>query len=168
MTELEQVPEPSDTGVKGVQTLDQSTQSISESPPLSELPLARRIEGLASTHARSMGGEVSAALIAGAMNQIAQDHGEIKNELSSCRGLIDTMRSQLSDCRERKAVIEERLRNERNNKHLRNLAITIGTALIGVAIELYSNDFIKESVIVFALGAILLVLGWLTGFGSDN
>ena len=57
-----------------------SDLDVQQYKPLEDLHISKTIEGLATTHARSMGGEVTSALIAGATSQIAGDYQELKQE----------------------------------------------------------------------------------------
>lgn len=162
MTKPEQIPEPVTTGIEGEQKpAVAGVQTIVKSP----FPLVKCIEGLASTHSKGLGGEIPAAFIAGATAQIAYDLDETKGDLVRTRERLDTMQTQFAECRERKAVLEERLRSERSIRLFRDIGIAIGTALIGFAVDFYSSQF-KVSIVFFALGTLLLVSCWVMGLWS--
>jgi hypothetical protein len=78
-------------------------------------------------------------------------------------GRIDELRSDLQTTTSRNAVLEERLNSEGRNKHLRNLALTSGTSLIGAGFAIDNPEIQKYSMGMIAFGLALIALGWFTG-----
>ena len=136
MTEEQTLPIPDKSGSSGKQLAADNKAKLPEASPLEGLHMAKTISGLASTHSRSLGGEVTSALIAGATTQLACDYQELKGKYSGLSNKYDTQRDELEKARTQKAVLAERIRSEGKNKHLRNLSITIGTSLVGTGIFL--------------------------------
>lgn len=136
MTDTNTIPMPDQSGSSGSQLPADNSQVFVEARPFNGLHIASAIEGLAATNTKAFGGDVASVVIAAATRQIAQASN---------------------------AVLTERIRSEGKNKHLRNLSITVGTALIGVGITLIrtGNDTYSIGAIVF--GALLLLLGWFSG-----
>ena len=163
MTEDQILPIPDKSGSSGNQTAADSTSDFQETNPLEGLHMVKAISGLASTHSRSLGGEVTSALIAGATTQLAFDYKELKGRHSNLSDKFDCQRDELEKTRTQKAILAERIRSEGQNKHLRNLSIAIGTSLIGTGIYLSRSGLDKYSFGAYGFGAILLILGWLSG-----
>lgn len=163
------IPKPVETGSDGTQQAYVTRIGpVEAESPFNGLPIARVVEGLAMTRARSMGGEVAAGLIAGSMTQLSYSYQETKNDLHSANDKLDKLREELSTCKTRAAVLEERVRAHSNTRHLKNISIATGTALIGIGIELYRNNFDKFSLIVGGLGVLLLFLGWFSREGGTE
>jgi len=164
---VKEIPKPTETGSAGTQQAGSGALvTAAEESPLSGLPITQRVEGLAASHPRSMGGEVAANLIAGSFSQLSHDLETTRNELSAVRGELKQALNDLSDTKTRAAVLEERATAADRERHLKNLSITAGTILIGIGIELYRNNFDKSGVIVGVLGMLLVVLGWITQKGG--
>jgi hypothetical protein len=164
MTENQIIPIPDKSGGSGKQVADSSTSDFHLANPLEGLPMAKAINGLASTHSRSLGGEVTSALIAGATTQLAWDYQDLKGRHNELSDRFDSQRDELENTRIQEAILKERIRSEGRNKHLRNLSITIGTSLIGMGIILCRGglDWYSYSA-AYGFGLVLLILGWLSG-----
>jgi hypothetical protein len=162
-----EIPKPTETGSAGTQQAGTGALvTIAEESPLSGLPITQRVEGLAATHPRSMGGEVAANLIAGSFSQLSHDLQTTRDELNNTRGELKQALNDLSNTRTRAAVLEERASTAERDRHLKNLSITAGTVLIGIGIELYRNDFNKFGIIIGGLGLLFVFLGWFTPKGE--
>lgn len=163
MTEKQLIPIPDTSGGSGKQVAGDSTADFQEVGPLEGLPMVKTISGLASTHSRSLGGEVTSALIAGATTQLACDYRELKDKHSDLSDRFESQRDDLEKTRTKKAILAERIRSEGRNKHLRNLSITIGTSLIGTGIFLSRSGLDSYSYCAYGFGAVLLIVGWISG-----
>lgn len=163
MVENQRIPIPDKSGGSGKQKAGDLRSDFQEANPLEGLHMARTISGLASTHSRSLGGEVTSALIAGATTQLACDYRELKERHVDLSDKFDSQRDELEKTRTQKAVLVERISSAGRNKHLRNLSITIGTSLIGTGIVLMRSGLDKYSYGAYGFGAVLLLLGWFSG-----
>jgi hypothetical protein len=132
------------------------------SSPLVGLPIVEAIEGLAATRSRSMGGEVAATLFAGCFSQVSQDLATARESLREKESEFQHVLQGLSDEKTKAAVLQERLDAMARSQHIKQVCILVGTATIGVAIDLYKNSQGLErlSYLVGALGVILLSVGY--------
>jgi hypothetical protein len=160
---MSEIPIPQDTGSTGSQEASVSElASIEKESPLSGLPITQKIEGLAATHSRSMGGELAANLLAGSFTQLSHDLQASRQELTNTRDQLRQATSDLSSARTRCAVLEALAKSDAKNRHLKNFCIFTGTVLLGIGIELSRNSFETSSYITGGLGALLLLFGWFT------
>ena len=162
MTDNQNIPIPDKSGISGNQEAAYSNQFLQETKPLDGLYLAKTIEGLATTHARSLGGEVSSALIAGVTTQLAVDYKELKEQHNKLSNKPEIQRDDLEKTRTKNAVLRERIQSENRNKNLKNLCIAIGTALFGIGITLSQTSFDMYAFSAYGSGAILLIFGWIS------
>ena len=163
MTNNKAMPVPDMSGSTGSQLEADTSQVLLEARPLHGLHLVSVIEGLAATNTKSFGGDVPAALIAAAARQMAHECSDLKIENRGLTDRVESLRDTLETSRTRNAVFSERIRSEGKNKHLRNLAITVGTSLIGVGIALSRPGSDAYSISALVFGVLLLVLGWFSG-----
>ncbi|TAJ52578.1 MAG: hypothetical protein EPN60_02660 [Nevskiaceae bacterium] len=106
-----------------------------------------------------MGGEVTAALIAGATSQIAQELSSTKAAHAQTLQKLEAAQEKLSAANTKNAVLQERIDNDKSARHLRNFAIFAGTTLIGVAVSLGNQQ--PTYAVASGIGGLLLVmLGW--------
>jgi hypothetical protein len=161
------VPEPLNTGSAGTQK-EGSVELVpaAQESPWGSLPMAQTVGGLAATRARSLGGEVASALLAGSFAQLSYDLQETKRELSTARQQLDETRIELSGSRTEAAVLHERVGTASKTKHFRNLGITVGAMLIGIGVDLYRNGIYALASILCLLGALLILVGWFSTAGG--
>ena len=95
MNDFGDIPKPDESGSSGEQLPSADAQLVASSP-LNGLPLADTIQGLAATKYRGMGGEVVAALLAGATSQMSQELQRAKGEIDTLRENQDKAVSDLS------------------------------------------------------------------------
>lgn len=165
---MSEIPSPVDTGASGTQQEPaKEMATIVAHSPLEGLPIARAVEGLAATKARSMGGEVAAGLLAGCFQQISNELEQARADLRSTRGNLELVREDLSTSKQRSAVLQERVRAMASGRHLKNLSLTAGTALVGIAIEFMRNNMKDLSFVLGGLGFLLILFGWLAIGGEE-
>ncbi len=164
-----EIPKPTDTGSAGTQLVGtgEIATGAKESPFLG-LPIIQRLEGLATTHSRSMGGEVAANLLAGSFSQISHDLQTTRQELRETRIELKQTLEELSKTKTRAAVLEERVNAAERDKHLKYFSITAGTVLIGIGIELYRNNFDKSGYIAGGFGLLLVIFSWFSRMGGSE
>ena len=156
-----EAPEPPDSGTDGLQVGVPSEFVISQTMPVHN-QLAHVIHGLASSNTRAFGGEVSAALIAGATNQIAAELTQTKMDLAQLRTKYESLSSTLSDERIEKAILGERIEAFRSIRHQKNIGISIGTILVGIGIQMIRSEATWPGIGAIFIGALLLIVGWIT------
>jgi hypothetical protein len=157
------IPQPDTSGVEGTQIKESNTIQFVETKPFEGLQMAKTIEGLANSHARSLGGEVTSALIAGATAQLANDYQELKIKYHQLNDKYEKQRDILEEIRIKKAVLTEKISSDGRNKHLRNLSITIGTSLFGTGVFLSRTELDLYAYGAYGFGLLLLLLGWFSG-----
>lgn len=158
------IPSPKDTGTTGTQVQTSDSASLVESPrSLEGLPIADAITGLASTNARSLGGEVAAGLLAGSFAQLSHELQDAKSRVIELTGELKSSEQEKHDWKEKASVLQERVNANQTIRSLGNISITLGTALIGVGIELYRNQLFNVSYLCSAIGVGLVLLGWFSG-----
>ena len=157
MTDNHDIPAPDRSGSKGNQLVADDSQFV-EARPFQGLHLASTLEGLAATNTRAFGGDVSAAIIAAATRQIADDCNDLKLENRRLNERLDGMRNELQDAKIDNAVYKEKIQSEG-----RNLAIAVGTSMVASGVTLFrsNQDGYAYGLVVF--GALLLLLGWFSG-----
>lgn len=160
---MSEIPTPSDSGSNGTQVaVGGGLIPAEKESPLKGLPIAQRVEGLAATHSRSMGGELAANLISGIYTQLSHDLQSSKQEIIDTRAQLSKAQSDLSDAKTRIAVLEERLRTDSRDRHLKNFCIFLGTTFIGLGIDLVKSDFNTLGTISAISGTVLLIFGWIS------
>lgn len=163
MNEEDNIPVPDTSGSSGSQTSVSGEVELIEAKPLEGLHMARTIEGLASSHSKSLGGEVVSALLAGATNQMACDYQELKKNHKDLSNKFDNQRDELETVRTENAVFKQIINSDRQNKHLRNFSITMGTGLIGTGIYLSRSNLDNFAYGAYGIGVLLVLFGWFTG-----
>ena len=166
---MSEVPTPQDTGSTGSQEASAGELvRVNKESPLKGLPIAQRIEGLAATHSRSMGGDLSAILIAGSFAQLSADLQSTKQELTDIREQLRQSQTDLSKANMKCAVFEDRERKEPQHRHLKNFCIFAGTTILGIGIEVSRGGSDKIGYITCAIGILLLVFGWIPPRGRPT
>jgi len=155
------IPKPTDTGSAGIQQPGTVTALVAEpSHPLEGLPISQRLEGLAAARPRSMGGEIAATLVAGSFTQLSNELIETRRDLQDTRRELQSSHNTLAECREKSAVLTEKVNANSRDRHLRNLCIAVGTALIGFGIELARNKLEAVGYLLGGVGCLLLIFSW--------
>jgi hypothetical protein len=164
-----EIPNPPDSGASGTQqSADAAATALEPFSPLSGLPLAQRVEGLAATRPRNLGGEVAATLIAGSFSQMADDLRLQRDRCSASEAKAAQLTTDLADARIQSAVLEERLSAVKRTQSVKQISIFAGTALAAIAIDLYKSQLSTLAVVVVALGLCLLAFGWFTPSGGSG
>lgn len=166
---MTQIPSPRDTGTSGTQQeSSREAGAIVAYNPLEGLPMTQVVGGLAATKARSMGGEVAAGLLAGCFNQVSHELDQTKEDLRAIRNDLDRTREDLSSWKQGAAVLQERVRAMTGGRHLKNLSLMSGTALISIGIEFLRNNMNELSYTIGGLGFLLILFGWLAMGGEEK
>ena len=158
---MAEIPEIEETGSTGAQqpASKEITPAHPESP-FSPGPMSEVVNGLASSRPRSMGGEVAANLLAGSFAQLSNELAETKADLRATHETLDATRTNLSECETREAVLQERVSTAIGGRHLRNVALVGGTALLGIGLELGRSKAETLSLLVGGIGLLLILMGW--------
>lgn len=160
---MDDVPVPRETGVSGTQVAGTAGPlEVTATPPIHGLPITQTMEVLAATRARSLGGEVAAGLIAGSFTQISHDLEVTRSDLRTRDEQLRKATEELGTAKARIATLQERVGASSRVQHLKQLGIFSGTVLLGVAVDLYKNNLANLSYLLGAVGAVLLLVSWLT------
>lgn len=166
MTDESQIPEPTDSGADGEQQESKTvTVEVASQTPF---PIVQTVQGLAATKSRAFGNEITSALVAGVTGQLARELEESKTEVRALRGANEKLTSALSESSTKTAVLKERIVAYRANRHLGNVGILIGTALLGGSLQLYQNDLGLLAVLCGIAGSILVLFGWFNAPKGDE
>ena len=160
---MTEIPEIDETGLTGEQQSEPAPGELilpNQESPFRPAPMEETVRGLAATKARSMSGAVAANLISGAFAQLSSDYAEAKSELGTTRANLDSTRKELSNCQIREAVLKERVSTDTHGRHLRNVAIVVGTSLLGIGFELNRNNADVPSLLAGGMGLLLIIMGW--------
>lgn len=107
-----------------------------------------------------MGGAVVATLLSGSFAQLSGELQDTKLDLKNIRKELEATREQLSTSEKRVAVLEERASTNVYQKHLRNTAIAGGSIILGIAIQIESNNFEELPYFLGAIGILFMFMGW--------
>lgn len=163
MNETQQIPKPDPSGSSGSQVAASAVEDVQVLDPLAGLPIVSAVEGLVASNARAFGGNVPAVLLGAATRQLGQDYVELKAEYRRLSGRLEDSREELHRTTTRNAVLEERIRSEGKNKHVRNLCITVGMGLVGIGLALGKVAVDAYAIVAWLVGALLVLVGWFSG-----
>ena len=158
---MTEIPEATESGATGTQKATSTETGLILQDQQTFIPasIAESIQGLAAGDARNFGGLVPATLLSGAFSQISSELQDTKLELRNTHGKLECVRDQLSECRERTAVLAERVKTSSRQKQLCNTAIAGGVAILGLAISLH-NQMEWLPFLLGALGLVFVLMGW--------
>jgi hypothetical protein len=158
------LPAPDPSGSSGSQTVDTNNgDSLIIEPPVTGLPFAQAIQGLAATHSRNLGGEIGARLIAGWSAQTAQDLNDTRQQLRSTQVKLDNTQDALNEERIKSASLTSTVNHLERSKNFSHLGIFIGTSFVALGIELSKGQPATQQTIGYitiALGSILTLVSW--------
>jgi len=143
----------------GPQVREASSGEIVPAPiPLGELPLVRQVVGLAASNSRALGGDTAATFLTGVLLQLQHD-------LSNSRAKEDKAVSHQVE----NAALKAEIKFERENRNLRNLAITAGAVLLSQAADMAGKGSEAATISIVAVtGAALWLLGMFGARGSKS
>lgn len=160
-SQIGDVPVPSDTGATGTQQQGSTDlASLDVTPPTQGL--LQVIEGLAANRPKSFGGEVPAAFVAGSFAHLTHDLNVTRNSLQKKDEHLQNVQEQLANANVTIAKLKERVGAASSVQRLKQFSIFVGTALLGVSVDLYKNNLQTFSYLLLVLGGALLAFGWLT------
>lgn len=166
---MTEIPKVDDAGSEGSQVAS-SVELLppEKTNPFEQQPIEEAARGLAATNARSLGGEVGARFMAASVSHLSNDLQVTKRELSETREKLEVTRNELSKANVDVSVLREKISSISGVRHLKNISITAGTILFGIAIDFSRNEFNSMSVVLAGIGLLLVVMGWITPKGGNN
>jgi len=120
--------------------------------------ISATLAGLAATQPRGFGSGNTAQIIASAYSQLNQEHQELLKTLREKDRKIEELFANLSDAKVSNAKLEGRLGVVSGAQRLRQFTIFAGTAMLGIAIDLFKAN-LNSSYLVGAVGLGLLLFG---------
>lgn len=154
---MSEVPDPTSTGVEGTQTQGLAVVPATLAPPMQISSVPDAIDGLLATHSRNLGGDVAARLLAASMrhtsNQLAAAHETISIKNSEEKAAIETITKLKVEI----AELGGRLKQIQGASRTGSVCTFVGTALLGVAIDLYKSNVSVGAVLTGLLGVALLL-----------
>lgn len=161
MNRTNEIPKPSDSGADGTQVESKQLQNLVEAIPLNQLSLADTLKGITSSNARAFGGETLSSIITGITSHLNYELHFSKNEVINLNKKIEDLQTTLERTKIDNAVLNERITTSQQSRHLRNLAITIGTTLMTTSIPLFdSTKYTYYGFVSLIIGAVLIITGW--------
>ncbi|MCE9936356.1 hypothetical protein [Aeromonas salmonicida] len=154
---MDTVPDIADGGSDGSQIVGIDNQfSMSSAASSVGYGLEAAIKGIAANKPKGLGGDIPAALYAGAYSQAVQDLSETKRLLAKEYSASNKLKADLESARIENAVLKSNLDAVEKEKTARSICLVFGTSLFGIGIDrCYSGQY--------ALGALLFSIGLVLG-----
>lgn len=159
------IPEPNTCGVSGTQQSPTGGPTLIDTElvesPLDGLTIASAVQGLATSHARSFGGEVGARLLAGSFADMQRQFFAEKRDHADTRSRLEQVQTSLTVEKINSATLSERLRSCSRTRHFSNIGVAIGCAIIGFGIQLLQSPQATIGGITLTLGLIVVIFCFL-------
>lgn len=156
MDQRNETPNPRDSGVSGTQEKGDEPQGVLETlPPFSRPALRDAFIGLTATRPRNFGGDFNAALIGSMVDHFSQESIDAKESLKQKNEELRDSIDELSVAKIEIATLREKLVAAAGVSRVKQTCTFIGTAVLGVAIDLYKSN-LNISYLVGITGAILI------------
>ncbi|WP_267094508.1 hypothetical protein [Xanthomonas sacchari] len=162
---MSDVPDPTASGVDGTQARGSALVPTSVAPPMQSTVVADAVDGLVATHSRNLGGDVAAKLLAASMRQTSDQLASAHHIIAEKDSQIHKLHIENSTLKIKAAGQSEKINSLQGTYRAKAVATFVGTALLGVAIDLYKSGTGPASVITALLGAGLLVFALLPNIG---
>jgi hypothetical protein len=98
----------------------------------------------------------------------AEEVRRLRDERDEARRAERELRDELSKSEQTVTALRERLRAETARRRLRNLALTVGTLCVALALDLNGHDLIVQALLLGLLGVALVVMGAWPILGDDG
>lgn len=154
---MAQVPSVSSDSTSGTQTVGPPLVYSVIAPPMQAATVPDAIDGLIATHSRNLGGDVSARLIAASMRQTSNQLDSAYETIATQASDLKVANSVITDLKVENASLTTKLNEVIGSNRLRQITTFVGTALLGMAVDLYKNGLIPSSLLLGLLGLGLLV-----------
>lgn len=160
---MDSIPKPEETGGAGTQTAAAGKLEVVTDTPAYASPLSDTLYGLAATNTKLSGSDVTTKVIAASVSQLTQDLQVTRKELKEARVELNATKDALATANQDKAVLGERLANLAGARHLRNIAIMIGTALAGFGFKFVTGPSPSIGYVLLGTGAFMILIAWFVG-----
>ncbi len=164
-TQPKEIPEPPDHSADGTQKKETSENSIVEvltpiDKKLGTAVFQDAIDLLSQKYPRNLGGEIGSVLIAAATRHLTFQLQETKSELREVRANADSLREQVSQKDILIARQDEKLTALSQGRHFRYLLVTLGTALVGLGLELILKEMVGFGLSCILIGLVIIAGTW--------
>ncbi|WP_085297051.1 hypothetical protein [Cognaticolwellia mytili] len=163
---MNEIPNVDNKGSEGAQVAESKNLDVTDSPPFNDM--SQVVQGLAANHTKSLGGELASKLLAGSFTQLTKDLNESRKDVIKLRNKLDAKSSECQDWKETAIKRLEKLKASSRVRKIGMVSITIGATVIGIGVELYKNKFNTIAIVLSALGALLLLIGWFADLGDND
>lgn len=164
-------PESPEQMTDGSQTANNQIATVNnlESAQLTKIaPLEASVTGLASQNDRAFGSTAGTHLMVGITTQLMKDLEDVKQINKELNLKIDFLKDEISTFNRQNGVLNERVENLKNTRHIRNVMIAFGTSLITLSPSFSTSVEFEWLVLpVLIAGAVLVIVGWVS-FGKGN
>jgi len=153
----EGLPTPANTGANGMQLKGSANEPGFRADAPLEGVLLKTVKGLAENHPRSLGGDTNAAFLAGIVHHLTNDLESVKSKLNTKDAQTLELTTQLTNSRINETKLIEQLDSANKTSRINQWTGIIGTALLGIALDMYKSNM-QLSYAVGLLGGIILLL----------
>ncbi|MES2669918.1 MAG: hypothetical protein V4673_05775 [Pseudomonadota bacterium] len=165
---MSDIPKISAAGGDGSQVIGTSLVPSDAAPPLQAASVPDAIDGLIATHSRNLGGDVAARLLAASMRDTSNQLAAAHQKISDFQNELKEANIKITELRVEAAQLTARLREILGNNRVKQAATFVGTALLGLAVDLYKNALVAPASLLFIFGFCLLIFVVLPFGGRDN
>lgn len=157
----EEIPVPTDSGTDGTQLKGASTGQLIRRRGMANAPLAAGIIEIATDHARAYGNEVNTRLVASFADHFQWDNAAHREAAKEAQRSLEASNARANQLEVRCARLEERLRSARSSQMSGNIMLIAGSALVSVAIDLFTSEGGSgvTAAILLISGGVLLIAG---------
>lgn len=163
MSDTEYIPKTKDSGSDGSQVENNELSELVESNQLGELsPLSSTIQGIATSNNRAFGSEAASAMVAGVTNYLDSQLKLSKEENSKLQENLNALNELYTKAQVDNAVLKQCIKSNYQHRHLRNIAIAIGTMMLtAVSIPLFSSpQYHDYGYVSLIIGGLLVGIAW--------
>lgn len=153
----EGLPAPSNTGANGTQRPGSPDEPGFEAAAPLEGVLLNTVRGLARSNPRSLGGDTNAAFLAGIVHHLTNDLESVKIKLNAKELKIFELSGDLAEARTNVTKLTERLSSASKTSRINQWTGIIGTALLGIALDMYKSNMQLSYAVAILGGSILLL-----------
>ena len=155
-------PEPTGVLTDGTQQASDQVEIV-ESSQMTELaPVITSLRGLMSTNSKATGGQAVTSLLSGITSRLEKDLELCKQRNDNNEIYIKSLNEEMTDLKVDKAVLQEKVETSTSTRHIRNISITIGTAMMTFSPTFFNTEkFYWVGIVSVAIGFVLVIVGWL-------
>lgn len=154
VSDVSKVSLPPSSGNANTQT--GGSQPLLLAPAVREPHLADRIDGLTETNPKAFGNPVVGSLVSGFFVEKQAEIAELRMDLRSVRQQLQSAEERLSSMTVKHAVAIEQLHSASDQRWLRNLALFVGSVLLGWTVDLFGKNEIGVAIAITFAAAVLV------------